>query len=246
MKFVDLHNHTLWGVDDGPETPQQMFAMLDAAWADGVEAVCLTPHFHPGYFGNNGRQTDLAFGALVRYAAEKYPRMRLYLGNELRCSGDCLSWLESGECRTLNGTGRVLVDFAEDEPERNIVRGLGRLMNAGYRPVLAHAERYRELSLEQIRGLRQNGIRIQIDVQSFFGVYGLRARLRCRELLREKLADIASSDAHGLGRRNPVLSRGFRAIGKKYGQAYAGAIFSENPMRLLTEENRKGVMTDYE
>lgn len=246
MSFADLHNHALWGVDDGPETAGQMFEMLDAARADGTAVICLTPHFHPGYFGDNGERADRAFEELRRYASEKYPEMRLYLGNELRYSPDCLSWLESGACRTLGGTDWVLVDFAGTESERSIVRGLERLMSAGYRPVLAHAERYGALSEGRIRELSRDGVRIQMDVQSIFGVYGLGARLRSRNLLRKKLVDIAATDAHGLGRRSPILSRGYRDVARKYGEAYADAIFADNPRRLLEGESREGAITNHE
>lgn len=246
MKFADLHNHTLFGADDGPRTEQEMFEMLDAAWADGTEVICLTPHFHPGYFGDNRDRVDRAFEILSRYAVQKYPAMRLYLGNELRYSGECLSWLESGSCRTLNGTDRVLVDFNETEPEDNIIKGVERLMNAGYRPVLAHAERYRALSVRRIRDLSRNGVFIQIDVQSIFGTYGLHARLRSRHLLSDKLVDIVATDAHGLGRRSPILSRGYRDIERKYGDTYASAIFVENPLLLLEGKSQEGANINHE
>ena len=242
MRFADLHNHSLFGVDDGPKKPRQMFDMVDAAWADGIGTICLTPHFHPGYFGDNRRRSRWAFDALGRYAAEKYPGLRLYLGNELRYSPECLDWLASGACRTLNGTDHVLVDFAESEPERHIVRGLEQLLSAGYRPVLAHAERYRSLSARQIRSLSRDGVWIQVDVQSLFGVYGLGARLRCSGLLKQKLVDIAATDAHGMGRRDPILSRGYREAVRKYGEAYAGAIFADNPLLVLEGEDREGAI----
>ena len=240
MRFADLHNHTLSGVDDGPQTPEQMYEMLDTAWADGIGTICLTPHFHPGYFGDNQDRAAEAFEGLRRYAAEKYPDVKLYLGNELRWSGECLSWLQSGACRTLNGTDYVLVDFDASESERNIIRALARLLNAGYKPVLAHAERYGALSERQIRILSRDGVWIQMDVQSLFGVYGLGARLRSRALLKQKLVDIAATDAHSLGRRSPILSRGYREIARKYGEAYAGALFAENPLRLLAGMDREG------
>lgn len=240
MRFADLHNHSLFGTDDGPETPEQMFEMLDAAYADGIRTICLTPHFHPGYFGENQARAAGAFEMLRRYGAEKYPDLKLHLGNELRWSGECLSWLASGACRTLGGTHYVLVDFQEAEPARNIVRGLDQLLSAGYRPVLAHAERYRELTGRQIRDMSRDGVWIQMDVQSLFGVYGLGALLRSRRYLKKKLVDIAATDAHGMGRRSPILSRGYRETARKYGEAYAGAIFAENPLLLLEGKDREG------
>lgn len=245
MRFADLHNHALWGVDDGPESEQEMFDLLDAAYADGIGTICLTPHFHPGYFGENRERSLAAFESLRRYAAEKYPDMALYLGNELRYSPECLDWLASGDCRTLAGTDHVLVDFAETEPEAHIVRGLERLMSAGYKPVLAHAERYRALSARRIWEIGRNGVRIQIDVQSLFGVYGLGARLRSWKLMQKRLVDMVATDAHGLGRRSPILSRGYRVIERKYGEACAAAIFAENPLRLL-EGSREGESSDHE
>ena len=237
MKFADLHNHSLFGLDDGPETEEEMFALVDAAWADGIGTICLTPHFYPGGFGLP--RPEGAFEALTRYASEKYPALRLYLGNELRYSPGCLSWLKSGACRTLNGTDHVLVDFAAGEPEEAIVKGLRRLLSAGYRPVLAHAERYGALKTETVRALSRSGVSIQMDVQSLFGVYGLGARLRCGKLLKQNLVDIAATDAHDLGRRSPILSRGFREIKKKYGEACACAIFAENPLALLAETGKE-------
>lgn len=239
MRFVDLHNHTLWGVDDGPKAEQEMFRLLDAAYDDGVGTICLTPHFHPGYFGENSGQAERSFQSLTRYAAEKYPDMRLYLGNELRFSGECLSWLQGGACRTLNGTDYVLVDFHEQEPARSIVKGLERLMSAGYTPVLAHAERYRGLSARGVWELARNGVWIQIDVQSLFGCYGLGARLRCWKLLKKKLVDIVATDAHDLRRRTPVLSRGYRVISRKFGSDCAERLFAENPLRLLEGDNER-------
>lgn len=233
MRFADIHNHSLFGVDDGPKTPEQMHELLDAAWTDGIGTICLTPHYHPGYFGENRERAMEAFETLRAYAAEKYPDMKLYLGNELRWSSACLNWLAAGDCRTLNGTDYVLVDFAASESERNIVRGLEQLLSAGYKPVLAHAERYRNLPRRQIRALSRDGIWIQMDVQSLFGGYGLGARLRSGWLLKQKLVDIAATDAHDMGRRSPILSRGFRDVARKYGEAYAGAIFAENPLLLL-------------
>lgn len=246
MRFADLHNHSLFGVDDGPKTEREMLQMLDAAYADGTDTICLTPHYHPGYFGENGDASRNAFDLLTRYAAEKYPDMKLYLGNELRFSPECLSWLESGACRTLNGSDHVLVDFHEDESERNIVRGLDRLLSAGYKPILAHAERYRRLPQQQIWEMSRNGVWIQIDVQSIFGIYGLGARIRSRKLLHNKLVDIAATDAHGMGRRSPILSRGYRDIAHKYGDAYACMIFAENPHLLLEGTGWEGASMNHE
>ena len=44
MFFADIHIHALAGVDDGPSDEEEMFAMIDKAYDQGVRAICFTPH----------------------------------------------------------------------------------------------------------------------------------------------------------------------------------------------------------
>lgn len=237
MCFADIHIHALCGVDDGAKTEEEMFALIDASYADGVRTLCVTPHFHPGYFGDNREKTDTAFSKLAEYTQQKYPELELCLGNELRYSRECVSWLNAGQCRTLNGTQFVLVDFSELAEAQTITEGLGRLLNAGYRPILAHVERYRSLwgKTQVIRSLSENGVLLQIDAQSVLGGFGLRAQWQCKTLLREGMVELICSDSHDVRNRPPELSPCFQAVQKKYGQSYAEALFCDNGKKLLHE-----------
>ena len=246
MDLVDIHSHALYGVDDGPENQIKMQEVVDAAYADGVRMICLTPHFNPSFFGYPIEQAQTSFALLKAYVGEKYPDLKLILGNELRYSIDAPVWLVEGKCRTLGDTDYVLVDFFENEPEKTIVKGLRRLVAAGYKPILAHAERYRKLPVKTVAAIARSGIWIQIDVQSIFGDYGGKAKRRCRRLLRKKLVDIAASDAHDVHHRPPTLSRGYRYVERKYGSKYAQAIFRKNPLGLLMSRSQEGTDTDYE
>ena len=46
--MTDIHSHLIWGVDDGAETKEQTFRLLDRAAADGIDRVICTPHITPG------------------------------------------------------------------------------------------------------------------------------------------------------------------------------------------------------
>lgn len=242
MILADIHNHSLYGVDDGPRSREAMLDMIDASYRDGVRYLCLTPHCHPGYFGDNFRQAAEAFDFLRETAAVRYPDLRLILGNELRCAPGSGGWLQDGYCRTINGSDYVLVDFSEMEKQKQIEKGLERLLNAGYIPILAHAERYRNLDtrLQRIGEFRANGVLIQVDAQALFGRFGLRAKMQARALLRQGLVDFIASDAHDLTDRPPQLSVTYSYILKKYGQSCADAVCIENARRLFFEsENGK-------
>ena len=243
MTYTDLHTHILFGVDDGAKTEADMFAIVDALHKEGCSTLCMTPHFHPGFFGNNSAKTEKAFQTLQGYVQEHYPQMQLYLGNELRYSENCLSWLEDGLCRTLNGSRYVLVDFLADEEKRTILRGMDQLLNAGYVPVLAHGERYEKLhmDLREIRELRERGVVIQVDGGSLFGAFGFMDRLRSRKLVKQHLADVISSDTHNLVRRPSVMAKSWELVSKQQSPEYARALCLSNAERILSNKAiRKG------
>lgn len=236
MTFTDMHIHALSGVDDGAQTTEKMMAMIDKSYADGVRRICLTPHFHPGYFGDNREAAELSYRRLCKEAAQRWPDLRLGLGNELRYDDGCISWLKDGVCRTMNGTDYVLVDFYGEGSGR-IHRGLDRLLNAGYLPILAHAERYRSLQKRDYQEFRDNGILIQIDTQSLFYGFGFQTARRCRQILKLGLASMAGSDAHDLERRPPGMARFYEAVVKNYGRAYAGNLCGDNAEASLFSNN---------
>lgn len=64
MALADIHIHLLFGVDDGAKDEDEMHAILDAAYQAGTRVLCCTPHFHPGYFGDNYDKVNAAFKRL--------------------------------------------------------------------------------------------------------------------------------------------------------------------------------------
>ena len=215
-----------------------MQASVDASYADGIRTLCVTPHFHPGYFGDTDNYAETAYQRLEAYIQQKYPDMELYRGNELRYSRNCVSWLNSGRCHTLNGTQYVLVDFSEAAEAQRISSALEHLLSAGYRPVLAHVERYRALwgHKSLIHSFREKGVLLQVDAQSVLGGFGYLTQRQSRYLLENELADLICSDSHDVRQRPPELSRCFQLVRKKYGLDYANALFCDNGKRLLHED----------
>lgn len=237
MNFVDLHIHLLYDVDDGAESEEHMQEILDAAYADGTRIICATPHFHPGYFGDNREKTKEAFIKLHNLA-KNYKNLQVFLGNELRFSPECVEWMEKGLCRTLNGTQYFLVDFLENDDADYIVSSVLKVLNAGYTPVLAHAERYEKFhsDFREIKYLKQCGVVIQIDAQSPFGGWGKGSKKRSRKIIEAYLADFVGSDAHNVTDRPPQMSDCYKYVVHSCGEQYARKLFWDNPIKILKDE----------
>ena len=43
--LIDVHNHSMPGVDDGSQDSDMTFQMLQMAYEEGIRAVILTPHY---------------------------------------------------------------------------------------------------------------------------------------------------------------------------------------------------------
>ncbi len=234
MRFADIHNHALFGVDDGAKTLRDSLNMIASSYEDGVRYMCFTPHFNPRYFGDNIKKTEEVFARVKEISSEKFPEMSLFLANELRFDKACLSWLGDGLCKTINGTRTVLVDFTENEDRNFILNGVNSLLNMGYKPLLAHAERYVKLkTVPDIKKLKEDGVLIQLDTQSVLGDFGWAAKKRSKLLLSHRLADIVSSDAHNMHTRIPGISECYKYINNKYGYRYAKALCLNNALTVL-------------
>lgn len=236
--FADLHNHMLFGVDDGAKTEEDMQRIIEASYADGVRHLCFTPHHHPGFFGHNTEQILISFQHAQNFVKETFPDLNLYLGNELRYDRGCTDWVRQGQCSTLNGTRYLLVDFLYPESAEHIMDAMRQVLNTGYLPVLAHAERYENFhrDLREVERLRSWGVRIQIDAQSPLGGLGFGSKKRSRRILSEGLADVIASDAHDLTRRPPQLYACFDYVAKNFGYDYARYLFWDCPLQILGDE----------
>lgn len=206
--FFDLHSHILCGVDDGAENREMMFSMLDAAYADGVRALCLTPHYSPYHYGDTFDRSERAFALLSDYAEQRYPDLHLFLGHELGYYHGCEEALFSGRCRMLAGSRYVLVDFPALVDFFELSGAMNRLRSMGYRTVLAHAERYKCLSykFDWLREYVDAGGLIQINASGITERWGSKQRARWIRLLREDLVHFIASDGHDLDTRSPRMS----------------------------------------
>lgn len=237
-QFFDMHSHMLCEVDDGAKNCEEMFQMLDAAYEDGIRAVCLTPHYSPYLFGETLQASKEAFAVLLKYASEKHPDMRLFLGHELGYHQGALEALENGVCRTMNGSRYVLVDFSESVEFFELHNAVENLRRAGYFVILAHAERYPCLA-KQMKWLEEfasEGGVIQVNASSYLGSWGKSAQKQWKRLVRRGLVHIVSSDAHNLTTRPPKISFCMPFLRKHCDEKTVCDLIWNNACRVMRDE----------
>ena len=237
-QFFDLHSHMLCGVDDGARTPEDMFAMLEAAYEDGVRAICLTPHYSPYLFGDTTESSKRSFEVLKKYVAEKHSDMRIFLGHELGYHHGCLQALNDGVCRTLAGPRYVLMDFPESVDFFELRAAVDQLQRAGYFLILAHTERYRCLfkELRWIEEFVDSGGVVQLNASSVTGAWGKGCEKQWKKLIKKRLAHIISTDAHNMTSRPPQMSVCMPFLQKHCSAGEIRALTWDNACRVIRDE----------
>ena len=239
FEMTDLHNHSLFELDDGADSYETMCRMIDLSYESGVRHICFTPHY---FNEDNGdcsiEQIENRFAKAREYCEKQYPDMGLSLGSEMIYHYDCIDSIKQKKLFTLAGSRYVLTDFLATFDAKSIASGVERILNSGYVPVVAHVERYFCLygKIDIIQRMSEAGAVIQMNAGSLFhGFFSKRRRL-CMKLLSEGLVDVIASDAHGDTVRTPELKKAAELVMSKFGRDYAEYLFSTVPQKIISNQ----------
>lgn len=235
LRFADVHCHILYGVDDGSRSKEMSLSMLKQAASEGVEAMILTPHFFVGHTALTKETLREKVQFLQGICREEGIPVELYPGTELYYTHDADRALEAHEVPTLNETNRLLVEFAPEIREVELLNAVKRMAGLGYVPVIAHLERYAAVSgsAEKVAYLRSQGAEVQINAATFAGEIGLGNRMKAERLLKEKQVDYVGTDAHDDRIRKPAVRQTLQRLYRKYEPSYIEEITYWNARSLM-------------
>ncbi len=130
----------------------------------------------------------------------------------------------------MNNTSFVLVDFGNGVFDiEEIVYEL-RLKNLGL--IIAHIERYRYVSIEDIHAIKKMGGIIQVNAKHLLNKGSKPSQKRALKLLKEDLIDIVASDIHNHDDAMDFV-KAYQFVKKKKDQATADKLFDANPKKVL-------------
>lgn len=236
--FIDIHSHIIPNLDDGAANMDQTINMLRIAFRDGIRSTIVTPHNLRNKYRITNIQIKYHMDELQEYINSTSSPITLYLGSEIYYSFDTLRLLKENQLLTLAGSRYVLIEFPPSSEYQYIKNGLNELYAAGYLPILAHAERYRNITcdLERFYELLCMGVYIQVNAMTITGDNGRPQQIIANELLKKEYVQFIATDCHSDGIRAPRLSECVDSIRRKYGEALVNRLLIENPSKILNKE----------
>lgn len=190
---TDRHSHVLFGVDDGIRTLEDSLAVLAYDEEVGIKEVWCTPHVMEDV-ANTTEKLRERFALLQE--AYKGP-IKLHLAAEYMLDTLFEERFNTGDLLTMEDN-TVLVETSTWNPPPDMTGTLRRIQKAGYRPLLAHPERYRYLNEAGYERLYKMGIHFQLNLGSLVGYYGETAMGKARNLLEKGWYSDVGSDCHRL------------------------------------------------
>lgn len=188
---TDRHSHILWGVDDGVKTVQESLEILSFLESAGLGTLWLTPHTAED-MPNTTESLQSRFADLK---AAYQGKIELNLASEYMLDTLYEKHLEERDLLTME-EDTVLVETSTWNPPYNMDALLHATMSAGYRPLLAHPERYRYMEMPDYERLSAMGVRFQLNLPSLVGFYGSTARKKAETLLKKGMYSCWGSDCH--------------------------------------------------
>ena len=193
--WTDWHCHILPGVDDGIRTMEDSLKVLSFYADIGLREVWLTPHVMEDI-------PNTPAGLRERFAelsAAYHGPLKLHLAAEHMLDNLFEERLAAGEVLPIGAAGdTLLVETSYFNPPMDLDGLLRRISGKGFRPLLAHPERYVYMEMKDYRRLRENGVLLQLNLLSLAGMYGSDARKRALWLLKEGMYDRTGTDLHRL------------------------------------------------
>ena len=198
---VDVHSHFIPGIDDGAQTIEESLDLLRKMQEFGYKKIITTPHVMEDYYKNT---PEIILGGLekVKKAIEENGlNIEIEASAEYNLDTGFEEIIKENKLLTFGGDKKyVLFELSFYNEPKRLKEVIWELSTSGYQPILAHVERYPywHKNWDKIEDIVNRDVKLQVNIGSFTGVYGLEVKNTAHRLVDEGLVDLIGSDCHNL------------------------------------------------
>ncbi len=195
--MIDIHCHILPNIDDGSDDIAKSIAQLRKMEEGGITEVYLTSHYFRGHYHYPRKEYDDKLDTLRQLAEKAGIKLKLHSGFEVFIQPGIIDDIKEKNL-TLGDSSYVLIESELNGLPVDFYQNVYPLLRAGYRPILAHAERYVSIMKKPLkaRELNDRDIYIQTNAGSLMGHYGEKVRRTAWTLVNNGWTHFLASDDH--------------------------------------------------
>ena len=237
--MIDIHNHILFGIDDGAKDVDTCIDMCIDAYKNGYSAIVVTPHFFKydkleAFIQERDKKVEFLRNILKK---EDIPLL-VYSGAELFLSDEIFNADNLDEL-AINHSRYMLCEFplGPFNVER-VPMWIDELISRGYTPIIAHPERYVEFhhNFHIIDELIDRDVIFQVNIDSLNGKNGHKPQEMAIDMIRRKIAKLIATDAHDLEYRHTRIKEKIKILPDVITEEMIDFCMVETPKKILKNE----------
>ena len=196
--FVDIHSHLLPGIDDGAKDMDTSIALLLKMASYGIKNFITTPHVLGSVYPNSSEVIKQKLAAVKKELEKREIKdISIQAAAEYMLDEEFSALLDQKDILVLKDN-YILVEMSYFSAPINLYELLFEIQLKGYKPVLAHPERYNfyHTDFKSYYKLKQAGCLFQLNLLSLTDQYGKGVQKTSEKLLKENLYDFVGTDTH--------------------------------------------------
>jgi len=205
---IDIHSHLLPGLDDGVKSFEESLEIIQYFETMGYKKLITTPHIMSDVYRNTPEIINQTLQDLRSFLLENNCHMQIEAAAEYYLDEALVSALDENEPILTIGNRHILFETNFLNEPLNLKQFVFLVNTKGYKPILAHPERYLYLhnALGKIEDLLNRGVLFQINLSSLTGYYSRQAQLTAQELIERGWVHWLASDCHHMNHARLVTS----------------------------------------
>ena len=194
---VDLHSHLIPGIDDGSQSMEESIVLLKMLEKIGYKKVITTPHIMLDSYKNTPEIINAGLASLRKSAKEEGISLQIEAAAEYYLDDGFYDLLRAGNMLSIENE-YLLFETSYVSKPLQLEEMIFEIASAGYKPMMAHPERYRYVKdpAKEYGRLKELGVFFQVNINSFGGHYGQSAKFNATFLSQAGLINFLGSDTH--------------------------------------------------
>ena len=187
------------GVDDGAKNLEDSIALIKGLRDLGFRKIITTPHVYLDYYPNSSDRLLAGLDSLRQGLRDANVNIDVSCAAEYYMDDFFEDLLDKGDLLTF-ADNHILVEMSFFSESFKLDEYLFKMQVKGYKPILAHPERYTYYlkNFARLKDLKHRGFKLQLNLLSLTGHYGKEVKDLAVMLLKEDLYDCVGTDTHNM------------------------------------------------
>ena len=200
---TDVHSHLVPASDDGSKSVEDSVNMIMMLNSMGYKKIITTPHIMgDGY--RNTPETILSGLEKVKPALKEADvQIEMRAAAEYYLDFDFERKLDNEKLLTF-GNNYLLFEISYMNPPDNLFHVIFKMQTQGYKPVLAHPERYNfwHREFDKYEAFIDKGVLLQMNINSLTGYYSIPTKKVAEQMIDKEMISFVGTDCHHVGHIN--------------------------------------------